>query len=249
MGKLTNKVSVITGGTSGIGLACARLFVAEGAQVVLFARGEAGLAEARRTLGAKAHIVRGDVTRSEDLARLFSETRERFGKIDVVLGNAAVVKLAPIAETSDALFDEIVATNLKGAFNTLRHSIPLLERGAAVVLTTSWLNRMGFAGSSVVSMTKAALRSLVRVAAAELGPRGIRVNALCPGAVETPLWGKLGLPPEVLKAAGEGITSQIPLQRWGQTDEVARAALFLACEDSSYMNGAELQVDGGLRQA
>ena len=249
MKKLENKVAVVTGGTSGIGLASARLFLEEGARVVVFARGESGLASARQALGTAVHCVRGDVTRSEDLARLFRETHERFGKVDVVLANAAVVKLAPIADTADAIFDEIVATNLKGAFNTVRHAIPLLADGASIAITTSWLNRMGFAGSSVVAMTKAALRALVRVAAAELGPRNIRVNALCPGANETPLWGKLGLPPDELKAAGEGITAQIPAKRWGKPEEIARAALFLACEDSSYVNGTELQVDGGLRQA
>src|SRR3954468_2706644 len=230
MKKLQNKVAVVTGGTSGIGLASARLFLEEGAHVVVFARGESGLLSARQALGTAVHCVRGDVTRNDDLARLFSETHERFGKIHVVSANAAVVKLAPIADTTDAIFDEMVAINMKGAFNTVRHAIPVLADGASIAVTTSWLNRIGFAGSSVVAMTKAALRALVRVAAAELGPRNIRVNALCPGAIETPLWSKLGLPPEVLKTAGEGITSQIPLGRWGNADEVARAALFLSCE-------------------
>ena len=249
MKKLENKVAVVTGGTSGIGLASARLFLEEGAHVVVFARGESGLLSARQALGTAVHCVRGDVTCSDDLARLFRETHERFGKIHVVSANAAVVKLAPIADTTDAIFDEIVAINMKGAFNTVRHAIPVLADGASIAITTSWLNRMGFAGSSVVAMTKAALRALVRVAAAELGPRNIRVNALCPGAIETPLWGKLGLPADVLKAAGEGITAQIPVKRWGNPEEIARAALFLACDDSSYVNGTELQVDGGLRQA
>jgi NAD(P)-dependent dehydrogenase (short-subunit alcohol dehydrogenase family) len=131
---------------------------------------------------------------------------------------------------------------MKGVFNTLRHAIPVITPGASLVVMTSFLAHMGFAGSSVVAMTKGALRSLVRVAAAELGPRNIRVNALSPGATETPLWGKLGLPADVLKAAGERITARIPLQRWGKADELARAALFLACDDSSYMNGAEMEV-------
>lgn len=248
MNKLDNKVVVITGGTSGIGLACARLFEEEGAQVVLFARGAEGLREAARS-GRKTHCVQGDVTRSEDLERLFRESMERFGRVDAVLANAAVVKLAPIADTTGSLFDEVVATNMKGVFQTVHHAIPRLAAGASIVVTTSFLNRMGFPGSSVVAMTKGALRSMVRVAAAELGPRNIRINALCPGAIETPLWGKLGLPPEVLQAAGEGITAQIPLSRWGKVEEMARAALFLACNDSSYMNGAELQVDGGFRQS
>lgn len=249
MNKLVNKVVVITGGTSGIGLAAAQLFLEEGARVVIFARGETGLTSARRALGTAVHCVRGDVSHGEDLARLFQEAHERMGNVDVVFANAAVVKLAPIADTSDAIFDEIIATNLKGAFNTVRHALPFLTERASIIVTTSWLNRIGFAGSSAVAMSKAALRSFVRVAATELGPRNIRVNALCPGPIETPLWGKLGLPPDALKAAGDSITAQIPLQRWGKADEIARAALFLACDDSSYINGTELQVDGGLRQA
>jgi NAD(P)-dependent dehydrogenase (short-subunit alcohol dehydrogenase family) len=249
MDKLSQKVAVITGGSSGIGLATAKLFLQHGARVVLFARAKEGLAQAKETLGKDVLTIQGDVGDSRALAQLFHETERTYGKVNVLFANAAVVKLAPIAETSDDVFHEIVATNLQGAFMTLRHGIPHLADGASVVLTSSWLNRMGFAGSSVVAMTKAAVRSLARVAAAELGPRKIRVNALCPGAIETPLWGKLGLPEAVLKAAGESITAQVPLGRWGKAEELARAALFLASEDSSYMNGAELQLDGGLRQA
>lgn len=248
MKKFAQKVAVITGGTSGIGLVTARLLAEEGAKVVVFARTEEGLTETLKSLGPNAHAVRGDVTRVADLKRLFQETRERFGGIDVLFANAAVVKLAPLSDTTEALFDELVAVNMKGTFNTLQQAIPHLNAGASVVVTTSWLHHIGFEGSSVLSMTKAALRSLVRVAAAELAPRGIRVNAVCPGAIETPLWGKLGLPPEQLKAAGEGITAQIPVKRWGRPEEIARAVLFLAAPDSSYVTGTELEVDGGLRQ-
>lgn len=248
MKKFAQKVAVITGGTSGIGLATARLLAEEGAKVVVFARSEEGLAETVKSLGPNAHAVRGDVTRGADLERLFQETRQRFGGIDILFANAAVVKLMPLADTTEALFDELVTVNMKGTFNTLRQAIPHLNDGASVVVTTSWLNRIGFEGSSVLSMTKAALRSLVRVAAAELAPRGIRVNAVCPGAIETPLWGKLGLPAEQLEAAGASITAQIPVKRWGRPEEIARAVLFLAAPDSSYVTGTELAVDGGLRQ-
>lgn len=248
MNALTNKIAVITGGTSGIGLMAAKQFVAEGAKVVLFARGEKALAEAVRGLGAAAFGVQGDVTREADLTKLFAETRRHFGRVDVLFANAAIVKLSPIADTSEAFFDEVFAVNAKGTFNTLRLALGALNDGASVILTTSYLNRIGFAGASAVSMTKAALRSLARVAAAELAPRRIRVNALCPGAIETPLWSKLGLSPAVLQAAGEAITAQIPFKRWGQADEVARAAVFLASNDSSYVNGSELTVDGGLHQ-
>jgi NAD(P)-dependent dehydrogenase (short-subunit alcohol dehydrogenase family) len=248
MEKLANKSVVITGGTSGIGLEAAKLFVAEGARVTLFARGEEALARTVSSLGANAHAVRGDVTRSEDLQRLFMESKRRFGGIDVLFANAAVVKLSAIADTSETFFDEIVNVNLKGTFNTLRQALKWMTDGGSIILTTSFLNRIGFAGSSAVSMSKAAVRSLARVAATELGPRKIRVNALCPGAIETPLWGKLGLPEETLQAAASAITAQIPLERWGSASEVAQAALFLASSDSSYLNGTELCVDGGFRQ-
>jgi NAD(P)-dependent dehydrogenase (short-subunit alcohol dehydrogenase family) len=244
MTRLADKVVVITGGTSGIGLATARLCLEEGARVVTFGRAGLGLADAENV-----HAVRGDVTRAQDIDRLFVETRQRWGAVDVLFINAGVVKLASVAETSAALFDEVVSANMKGAFTTLRQGIPFLRDGASVIITTSWLNRMGFPGTGVVAMTKAALRALVRVAAAELGARNIRVNALCPGPIETPLWGKLGLPADALRATGEAITAQVPLGRWGRAEEVARAALFLASSESSYLSGSELAVDGGLRQS
>jgi NAD(P)-dependent dehydrogenase (short-subunit alcohol dehydrogenase family) len=249
MKRLQDKTAVITGGTSGIGLAGARLFADEGATVIISGRDEERLGAAQRALGSRVHGVRSDVTDTDDVSRLVAEATRLGGGIDVLWVNAAVVRLAPIGDTGDQLFDEVVATNLKGAFKTLQLAIPALRDGGSVILTTSWLNRIGFAGASVVSMTKAALRSLARVAAAELAPRKIRVNALCPGAIETPLWGRLGLPSDVLQAAGAAITAQVPLGRWGQADEVARAALFLASNESSYVNGTELQVDGGMRQA
>ena len=244
--QLSQQVVVVTGASSGIGLAAAGRFTQEGARVVGFARH--GSEAARQAVGTAGEMVCGDVTSGKDLDSLFARTRERFGPVNVVLINAAVVKLSSIGETGDALYDEVMDTNVKGAFQTLRAALPHLAEGASVIVTTSFLNRIGFAGSSVASMTKAALRSLVRVAAAELAPRNIRVNALCPGAIETPLWGKLGLPQATLEAAGAQITARIPLARWGKAEEVASAALFLASAASSYVNGTELCVDGGLHQ-
>jgi NAD(P)-dependent dehydrogenase (short-subunit alcohol dehydrogenase family) len=244
--QLSNQVAVITGATSGIGLAAASTFSQAGARVIGFARNASDAAS--RAVGTTGEIVCGDITNGKELDSLFARTRERFGPINIVFVNAAVVKLASIGDTKDALFDEIMDTNVKGSFQTLRAATPYLSEGASVIITTSFLNRIGFAGASVASMTKAALRSLVRVAAAELSPRKIRVNALCPGAIETPLWAKLGLPEETLQAAGAQITAQIPLARWGTAEEVANAALFLASPASSYVNGIELSVDGGLHQ-
>src|SRR4051812_18607424 len=248
MNRFANQVAVVTGATSGIGLAVAQGLVAEGAQVVVFARSEVGLASALKTLGPTAHGVSGSVDRAADLERLFQETKRRFAGIDFLFANAAVVKLAPVSDTTEALFNEIVGVNLKGTFDTLRLASAMLNPRAAVVITTSWLHQVGFPGASLAAMTKGALRSLVRVAAAELASRGIRVNAVCPGAIETPLWSKLGLPAEALKAAGEALTAQIPLGRWGRPEEVARAVLFLASTDAAYITGTELAVDGGLAQ-
>jgi NAD(P)-dependent dehydrogenase (short-subunit alcohol dehydrogenase family) len=248
MNGLKDKVAVITGGSSGIGLATAQLFSAEGARVVLFARNAEQLASAKEGLGKDVLTVVGDTTDAGALNFLFGETRKAHGKVDVLFANAGIVKLSAIEQTSDEFFDSIVQTNMKGTYLTVRHAIPFLADGASVILTSSFLNRMGFPGSSVVAMTKAAIRAFARVAAAELGPRKIRVNALSPGAVETPLWGKLGLPEEVLRKAGEDLTRQIPLGRWAKGAELAQAALFLASDQSSYVNGVELQVDGGLRQ-
>jgi NAD(P)-dependent dehydrogenase (short-subunit alcohol dehydrogenase family) len=244
--QLSNQVAVITGATSGIGLAATATFTREGARVVGFARHSSD--DARRAVGTTGEIVCGDVNSSKDLDSLFAGVRKRFGPVNIVFVNAAVVKLSTIGDTTDALFDEIMDTNVKGAFQTLRAAVPHLADGASIIITTSFLNRIGFAGASVASMTKAALRSLVRVAAAEFAPRKIRVNALCPGAIETPLWTKLGLPQETLAAAGAQITARIPLARWGKAEEVANAALFLAGPASSYVNGIELSVDGGLHQ-
>jgi NAD(P)-dependent dehydrogenase (short-subunit alcohol dehydrogenase family) len=248
MDKLKNKVAVITGGSSGIGLATAREFVANGSKVVIFGRGKEALDSAQAELGDNCITVQGDISRISDLDRLYAQTKLKFGGIDVLFVNAAQAKLAPIADTTEAFFDEMIAVNFKGAYFTLQRAIPYLNNNASVIMTTSWLNSVGFAGSSLLSASKAALRSIVRVASAELAERGIRVNAVSPGAIGTPLWAKIGLPEEVLKAAGEAITNQIPIKRWGQAKEIAKTVLFLASEDSSYFVGKELIVDGGLRQ-
>ena len=248
MDKLKNKVAVITGGSSGIGLATAKEFITNGAKVVIFARDKQALGEAVKQLGSNSFAVQGDVCKMTDLDNLFVETKARFGGVDILFVNAAQAKLAPIADTTEAFFNEMINVNFKGAFFTLQKAIPHLNSNASVIITTSWLNSFGFSGSSLLSASKAALRSVVRVASAELVGKNIRVNAVCPGAVGTPLWSKIGLPEEVLKSAGEAITNQIPIKRWGKPEEIAKTVLFLASDDSSYIVGSELIVDGGLRQ-
>jgi NAD(P)-dependent dehydrogenase (short-subunit alcohol dehydrogenase family) len=248
MDKLENKVAVITGGSSGIGLATAKEFIANGAKVAIFGRSKLALDNAIEKLGSNCISVQGDVSKIADLDRLFSVTKSKFGGVDILFVNAAQAKLAPIADTTEDLFDEMIGINFKGAYFTLQRAIPHLNNGASIIITTSWLNSIGFGGSSLLSACKAALRSVVRVASAELVEKGIRVNAVSPGAIATPLWGKIGLPEEVLRAAGEAITNQIPVKRWGQAEEIAKTVLFLASADSSYIIGNELMVDGGLRQ-
>jgi len=248
MDKLRNKVAVITGGSSGIGFATAKVFIANGAKVVIFGRGKKALDEAISELGTNSFAVQGNVCKLTDLDKLFAETKSKFGTVDILFINAAQAKLAAIADTTEAFFDDMINVNFKGAFFTLQRAISHLNNNASIIITTSWLNSIGFAGSSLLSASKAALRSVVRVASAELVDKGIRVNAVSPGAIATPLWGKIGLPNEVLKAAGEAITNQIPIKRWGQPEEIAKTVLFLASDDSSYFAGNELTVDGGLRQ-
>lgn len=248
MDKLKDKVAVITGGSSGIGLATAKEFIANGAKVVIFGRGKQALDKALNELGPNSYAIQGDVCKLTDLEKLFTETKTKFGAVDILFVNAAQAKLAPIADTTEVFFDEMMNVNFKGAYFTLQRAIPYLNENASVIITTSWLNSIGFGGSSLLSASKAALRSVVRVASAELVDKGIRVNAISPGAIGTPLWSKIGLPEEVLKSAGEAITNQIPMKRWGQPEEIAKTVLFLASGDSSYIVGNELTVDGGLRQ-
>lgn len=249
MDKLKNKVAVITGGSSGIGLATAKEFIANGATVVIFGRNKQSLDAARAQLGARSYGIQGDVNNLSDLEKLYTETQSKFGGIDVVFVNVGQGKLAPIAETSEAFFDEMIDVNFKGAYFSLQKAIAHLNHNAAVIITTSWLNEIGFAGSSLLSASKAALRSLVLVASAELASQGIRVNAVSPGPIGTPFWNKIGLPEDVLQDAAAAITNQTTLKKFGQPEEVAKAVLFLASSDASYITGHELAVDGGINQA
>ncbi|MCL4142109.1 UNVERIFIED_CONTAM: hypothetical protein GTU68_041022 [Idotea baltica] len=246
MGKLNEKVAVITGGSSGIGLATAQEFINQGAKVVIFGRGQEALDAATAKLGSNSHAVIGDVTNLADLDRLYSETKTKFGNIDALFINVGRGKLAPIEETNEAFFDGMMDVNFKGAYFTLQKSIASLNDNASVVITTSYLNEVGFSGSSLLSASKAALRSVVRVASAELAPRGVRVNAVSPGPIGTPFWGKIGLPEDVLTGAAKAIAEQTALKRFGTPEEVAKAVLFLASDDSSYIIGEEIGVQGGI---
>jgi NAD(P)-dependent dehydrogenase (short-subunit alcohol dehydrogenase family) len=245
MSRFTNKVVVITGGTSGIGLAAARQFVKEGANVVVTGRNSRSVSDAQKELGAKGIAISADVTKSTDLDTLFKQVREKYGQIDVLYVNAGIAKLGSVAETTEEVFDEIVDANFRGAYFTVQKALPLMNDGGAIVFTTSWFDEAGVAGTSAVSASKAALRNLTRTLASELIDRNIRVNAVSPGVIETPLLGKLGLPEAAARELGNALLQQIPAKRFGKPEEVATAVAFLASDHASYITGVELAVDGG----
>jgi NAD(P)-dependent dehydrogenase (short-subunit alcohol dehydrogenase family) len=245
---LQNKVAVVTGGNSGIGLATAQRFRREGAKVTIFGRSQETLDAAATSLGEGGLAVQGDVTSIADLDRLFSSSVERFGKIDVLVVNAGIAKVFPLAEADEAAFDQVADINFKGAYFTVQRALPHLNDGASILLVSSTLNHKGLEGFSVYSATKAALRSLARTFASELKGRGIRVNLLSPGPIETPLYGRLGLAQEEVEEFGASVVKDVPLGRFGSSEEMAAAALFLASSASSYVNGSELTADGGFGQ-
>ncbi len=245
MSRLDNKIAVITGGSSGIGLATARRFIADGAQVIITGRNQEALNEAIAELGTAATSVRGDVANLEDLDRLFTEVGEQFGRIDILFANAGIAPLAPFEAVTEKDFDTLFNVNVRGLFFTVQKALPLLAKGASVILNASVVAQTGFPNTSVYSATKAAVRSLGRTLAAELAPRGIRVNVVSPGLTKTPFWGKVGLSEADVAAFGASVVEQTPLGRAGRPEEIAAVAAFLASDDASYFTGADLVADGG----
>jgi len=248
MKRLEGKVAVVTGGNSGIGLASAKRLQEEGARVAIAGRSQKTLDEAAKTLGKDVLAIQADVSKLEDIDKIYSAVEKKFGRIDVLFVNAGVAKFAPFAQTSEALYDENFSTNIKGAYFTIQKAIPHLNDGASIVLNTSVAGIKGTQGTSAYSATKAALRSLARTAAAELAGRGIRVNAVAPGPIVTPIFGRTGLPQEAIDDFIKNVGGSVPMKRLGQPEEVAGAVAFLASSDSSYITGEELHVDGGMGQ-
>jgi NAD(P)-dependent dehydrogenase (short-subunit alcohol dehydrogenase family) len=241
MGKLQGKVAVITGGTAGIGLAVAKLFVAEGAYVFITGRREKELYDAVKEIGDNATGVQGDVADLADLDRLY-RTVEANGRIDIVFANAGLGEFVPLEDITEEHFDKIFDINVKGTLFTVQKALPLLNDGGSIILTGSVASAKGTPAFAVYGASKAAIRNFVRGWTVELKDRGIRSNVLSPGPIATPL--TAAQPREAIA----GIASTIPMGRLGEPDEVAKAALFLASADSSFITGIELFVDGGRAQ-
>jgi NAD(P)-dependent dehydrogenase (short-subunit alcohol dehydrogenase family) len=244
MGKLEGKIALVTGGNSGIGLATAKQFVNEGAHVFITGRREPELAVAVNEIGRNVTGVRGDVSNLGDLDRLFAQIKREKGKLDVVFANAGVAKLAPIGTITEEFYDSIFNINVKGLLFTVQKALPLLPDGASIILNASIVASKGLPVWSVYSATKAAVRSFARTWTTDLKDRRIRVNAVSPGVIDTPAWHST----EAFEQGLKTISNSIPLGRVGTPDEIAKAVVFLASDDSSYVTGTELFVDGGFAQ-
>jgi NAD(P)-dependent dehydrogenase (short-subunit alcohol dehydrogenase family) len=248
MKRLEGKVAVVTGGNSGIGLATAIRFQQEGAKVAISGRSKKTLDEAVKTIGNGVVAVQSDVSRLSEIDKLYSEVAQKLGKIDVLFVNAGVAKFAPLGETSETLYDEQFDTNVKGAYFTIQKALPYLNDNASIILNTSVAGQKGFAGGTAYAATKAAMRSFARTIAAELIGRGIRVNAVAPGPIVTPILERNGGPKEVIDVFAKTLTEMVPMKRFGQPEEVAGVVAFLASQDASYITGVEINVDGGTGQ-
>ncbi len=246
--KLEGKVAVITGGNSGIGLATAKRFAAEGAKVVITGRRQAELDDAVREIGHETLGVRGDVANLADLDRLYKVVKDKHGRVDVVFANAGGGEFAPLGQITEAHFDKAFNINVKGLLFTVQKALPLMPDGASVILNASIVSIKGMPAFSVYSATKAAVRSFARTWTVDLKARKIRVNVISPGPIETPALDSLGKTEEEVKAFKAGMAAAVPLGRLGQPDEIAKVAVFLASDDASYVTGIELFVDGGMAQ-
>jgi NAD(P)-dependent dehydrogenase (short-subunit alcohol dehydrogenase family) len=246
MGRLTGKTALITGGTTGIGLATAKLFLKEGARVAIVGQDAQRVEAAGKELGEGALALRADVSSAADMAAVAAKLKSAFGSLDVVFANAGIAQPVPFSDVDAKHIDSQVDVNFKGVIYTVQSMLPLLNNPSSVVLTGTTLAEQGVAGLAVYSATKAAVRSLARTLSTELTPRGVRVNVISPGLIETPIYGKLGLPPEAVQEWATQLMAKVPASRFGQADEVAKAVLFLASDDSSYMIGENILFDGGM---
>ncbi|MCB0371787.1 MAG: glucose 1-dehydrogenase [Muricauda sp.] len=248
MKKLEGKVAVITGATSGMGLETAKLYLKEGAKVVLTGRSQDKLNALKDELEGDYLLVKAEASSTSDSEKLIAETVDKFGKIDILFLNAGILRIEPIGTLTEAIYDEVYDINVKGPLFTVNAAVSHLNDNASIIFNTSVVNIKGFGGLSAYASSKAALRSIVRTLAAELGPKGIRVNAIAPGPIETPIYGKHNIPQENVDEMASKFPSLVALGRFGSSIEVANTALFLGSSESSYITGTEIPVDGGLAQ-
>ena len=244
MGKLEGKIALVTGGNGGIGLATAKRFASEGAHTFIMGRREAELAAAAEEIGKNVTALRGDVANLGDLDRLFAQIKREKGRLDIVFANAGATTLTPMGQITEADYDAIFNVNVKGLLFTVQKALPLLPDGASIILNASIVASKGLPNWSVYSATKAAVRSFARTWTTDLKDRRIRVNAVSPGFIDTPPWHASDAAEQAMKVFAGGV----PLGRYGTADEIAKAVVFLASDDSSYVTGAELFVDGGAAQ-
>lgn len=248
MSKFEGKIAVVTGGNSGIGLATAQELMTGGAKVVIAGRDQKTLDEAVRLIGGDALGVKADVSNLSDLENLFQAVNQKFGKIDVLFVNAGIAKFALLEESDEKLFDEIIDINFKGSYFTVKNALPYLNEGASIIFTTTVAAKKGMTGASIYAASKAAIHALTKIFAAELVGRKIRVNAVSPGPIETPIFGRMGISDEARAEAKEGLAAQVPMKRMGTAEEVAKTVAFLASDDSTFITGVEIDVDGGMGQ-
>jgi NAD(P)-dependent dehydrogenase (short-subunit alcohol dehydrogenase family) len=247
-GKLEGKIALVTGGSSGIGLATAQNFVTEGAFVYITGRRQAELDKAVKAIGSQVKSVRADSSNLDDLDRLFAQIKQEKGRLDVVFANAGGGSLAPLGSITEEVYDQTFNTNVKGVLFTVQKALPLIPDGGSIILNASIVSQKGMAAFSVYSATKAAVRSFARSWTTDLKDRKIRVNAISPGPIDTPILDGLAETDEGRKGMKDHLASIVPLGRMGRPEEIGKAAVFLASEDASFVAGVELFVDGGSAQ-